>query len=180
MRNLFCNGHKSDKRYLLAFLITLICSIICGIVLYKPVIISPYFKDFTEEYVYNVYNFKNSYLLFTHLLSDLIYLYIIYFIAEFTDLKYLSLIPVFLKGLFFGVYFVVLLFVNSFGGVIAALFVFLPASLISLGLCFVVAEYCRAVQKKFSLIMPLFLSLCDLIVYALLINALFRIVIAIV
>lgn len=180
MGNLFCGGYKPDKKYIIAFIITLFCAIICGIVLYKPIINSYYFRNYAEEYVFNVYNFKNSKLLFAHLLSSLIYFYAIFFIAYFTPLKYLSLVFVFLKGLFFGVYFVVLLFINSFGGAVVAVFVFLPSAIVALAFCFASTEFCKIINEPYSLLFPLALALADMIIYSLLINALFRVIIVIV
>ena len=180
MRNFRKSGFSCDKKFILAFAITLICAIICGIVLYKPVISNVYFKDFADNYVFYVFNFKNSRLLFTHLLSDLIYLYVIFFICYFTKLKYFTLILIFLRGLFFGIYTAILFGVSSFGGSIVAIFVFVPSTLISIALCYFVADFCNNVYKKYAVFMPLVLSLLNLIVYALLINVLFRIVIIIV
>ena len=180
MRNLSCSKIKWDKKYFFAFIITLICAIICGIVLYKPVTSNGYFTDFALEYVCNVFDFKNSALLFSHLLSDLIYLYLIFLICFFTKFKYLTLILIFLRGLFFGVYTAILFGVSAFGGVVVAVFVFIPSSLISFVLCFFMAELSKKLNKKYSLFAPLVFSLGNFVVYALLINVLFRIIIAIV
>ena len=179
MRNFICCS-KPDKKFLLAFAITLICAIICGIVLYKPVTMNPYLRDFASDYVYNVYNFKNSPLLLTHILSDIVYLYVIFCISYFTKFKYLTLIFVFLRGLFLGIYSVILIGINSFGGLVVAVFVFIPAALISLALCFLVAEFCRGIDRRFCFFVPLALAVADCAVYAVLINALFRVVIIIV
>lgn len=180
MRNFNCGCYKWDKKYCLAFVIVLFCAIICGIVLYKPVISNIYFINFTSEYVFNVYNFRNSALLLSHLLSDLIYLYLTYFICCFTKFKFLTLIFVFMRGLFFGVYAAVLFGVASFGGAIAGIFVFIPSSLVSIALIYVAAEFCKAVNKKYAPFFPLVLALIDCVVYAILINVLFRVAIAIV
>lgn len=180
MRNFNRSRFACDKKFILAFIVTLICAIICGIVLYKPVSNNIYLRNFTENYVFNVFNFKNSRLLFAHLLSDLIYLYLIFFICYFSKLKYSTLILIFLRGLFFGVYTVILIGVNSFGGIIVAIFVFIPSTLISLALCCVVAEYCKAFYKTYALVLPAVLAVINCLIYAFLINALFRIIIIIV
>lgn len=180
MRNFHKKAFSGDKKFALAFIITLICAIICGIVLYKPVLNNIYFKDFADNYIYYVFNFKNSRLLFTHLLSDLVYLYIIFFICYFTKFKYITLILIFLRGLFFGVYAAILFGASAFGGTIAAIFVFVPVTVISLIMCYIVADFCNVILKKYVLFMPLALSLINLIVHALLINVLFRIIIVIV
>lgn len=180
MRNLHFKGFKCDKKFALAFAITLICAFICGIVLYKLVISNAYLRNFADEYVFNVFNFKNSTLLLTHIVADLLYLYIILLISNFTKYKYISLILIFLRGVFFGVYTVILIGINSFGGVIVTVFVFLPGTLISLALCYIVADFSEFLNKKYVLAFPAVLAVADLAVYALLINVLFRIVIAIV
>lgn len=180
MRNLHYNCFKWDKRYFFAFLITLFCSVICGIVLYKPVISNHYFIDFASDYVYNVFCFKNLPLFFHRLLSDLIYFYIVFFIIYFTKLKYLTLIFVFLKGLFFGVYVAVLFGISSFGGGIVGIFVFIPSSLFSCVMIYVISEFCKIINTKYVFFMPLCLAVISCIIYLLLINIVFRVIIAIV
>ena len=180
MRNFHGKKFSFDKKFAIALIITLICAIICVIVLYKPVINNIYFKDFADNYIFYVFNFKNSQLLFSHLLSDLVYLYLIFFICYLSKLKYITLIIVFLRGLFFGVYAAILFGASALGGTIAAIFVFVPVTLISLLMCFIVADSCNVILKKYALFMPLILALTTLVVHALLINVLFRIVIIIV
>lgn len=180
MGNFNRKKYIKDKKYILAFIITLICAIICGIVLYKPVTSNGYLRDFAENYVYNVFNFKNSRLLLTHLISDIIYFYLIFLICYCSKFKYATLVLIFLRGLFFGVYTVILIGVNSFGGIIVSIFVFVPATLISLAMCCIVAECCRAFYKTYALSLPLVLAIINCIIYALLINLLFRIIIIIV
>ena len=180
MGNLYYNCFKWDKKYFFAFLIALFCAIICGIVLYKPVICNFYFIDFASEYVFNVFNYRNAILLLAHFITDLIYLYIIFAIAYFTKLKYLTLALVFLKGMFFGVYVAILFCTGSFGGAIVAIFVFIPATLISIAMFYIVADYCKIINKKYVLLIPLVLAIISCIIYALLINVVFRLIIAIV
>lgn len=180
MRNFNRSKFACDKKFILAFIITLICAVICGIVLYKHVLSNVYLRDFAENYIFNVFDFKNSRLLLTRLLSDVVYLYIIFLICYFSKFKYLTLILIFLRGLFFGVYTVILIGASSFGGVIVAIFVFIPSTLLSLALCCAVAECCRIFYNKYALCLPLALAIIDCIIYALLINILFRIIIIIV
>lgn len=138
MRNLSFCGDKWDKKYALAFIITLICSIICGIVLCKCVNHNAYLRNLASDYVYNVFNFKNSNIVLPHLLGDLLYLYIFFLISYFTKFKYINLIFVFLRGIFFGIYTALIITVCAFSGVIAVIFVFIPATLISFALCYAV------------------------------------------
>lgn len=180
MKNFNSGRFIKDKKFILAFAITLICAIICGIILYKPVNNNIYLRNFAENYVYNVFNFKNSQLLLTHLIADIIYLYIIFVISYFLKFKYLALIFIFLRGLFFGAYTTILIGLSAFGGVVVTIFVFVPSTLLFFVLCYIVAECCTILYKTYALCLPLVLSIIDCVIYALLINALFRIIIIIV
>lgn len=180
MGNLHNNGFIKDKKFLLTFVIALICSIICGIVLYKTAVLNEYLLNFADDYVFFVFNFENSALLVPKILTDIVYFYIVFAICYFTKFKYLSIIPLFLRGVFFGIYTSILIVVNSFSGTVVAIFVFIPASLVSFALCYIICEYCKIIYKKYAFVMPLAFSVINLAVYALLINLLFRLVIIIV
>lgn len=180
MRNLSFCGCKWDKRFFLAFLITLGCAIICGIVLYKPVLSNVYFRNLTCDYVYNVFNFKTVRLCTAHVLGDILYLYIFFLICYFTKYKYLTLILLYLRGLFFGIYVSIMIGANSFSGIIVAVFVFIPASLVSFVLSFLVCELCKCINKRYAFALPAIFAAVDCLVLILLINVLFRVVIAIV
>lgn len=180
MRNLSLCGYKWDKKFFFAFIIVLLCAIVCGLALYRPVCANTYFIELGYTYVYRVFNFKNGALFFAHFLSELVFLYIIFLICYFSKLKYLSLIIIFLRGLFFGIYVAVLVGVNAFGGVIVMVFVFLPSTLVSLALCYAVAEFCKVCNQKFVFAVPAVLALLDGIIMLLLVNIVFRLVIAIV
>lgn len=180
MRNLSFNGYKWDKRYLIASIITLICSIICGIVLYKIVTINIFFRNFAEEYIYYVFNFKNSTLLISHLLSELFYLYIFFLIGYFTKFKYLTLILVFVRGLFFAVYAAILIGLNALGGVSVAVLVFIPVSCVSLCLCWLTVEICKIINKRYVFFMPAIFAFIVTLIMIILVNIVFRVVIVIV
>ncbi len=180
MRKLSFNGYKCDKKFLIAFAITLICSIICGIVLFKIATVNIFFRDFAEDYVYYVFNFKNSSLIFPHLLSEILYLYLFFLLGYFTRLKYVTLALVFVRGLFFAVYAAILIGLNALGGVMVAVLVFIPTALASLALCCLTAEICRIINKKIVFFMPLVFALVNVVLMILLINIVFRVVIVIV
>ncbi len=180
MRNLSFCGKKWDKKYFLAFLITFLCSVVCGIVLYQPVTVNIYFINYACDYVYNVFNFQNTPLFFTHFLADCLYFCLFFFICGFSKLKYLTLILVFLKGLFFSLYAAILFCVSSVGGVLVAIFVFLPASIASFVICIIITEICKSFDKKIAVFVPFALALADGIILMLLVNVLFRVVIIIV
>ena len=180
MRNLSCCRPKWDKKYFFAFLITLVCSIICGIALCDYVTRNEYLRNLACDYIFNVFNFKNSALIVPHILGDILYFYIFFLIGYFTKFKYLTLIFLFLRGIFFGVYVVLLVCVNSFGGVIVTVFVFVPATLISVAVCYLLVEFGRCWDNKLVFAVPAALALIDCIVLLLLINLVFRVVIIIV
>lgn len=180
MRNLSLLSEKWDKKYGLAFLIALICSVICGIVLCKFVNYNNYLRNLAVDYLYNAYNFKNGSLIFPHLLGDVLYFYIFFLIGYFTKFKYLNLIFVFFRGMFLGIYTALIITVGSFSGVIAVVFIFVPASIISLIFCFLVSEFCFKIDKRYVLFIPAVLAVLDCFIILLLINVLFRVVIIIV
>ena len=180
MRILSFKGLKSDKKYIIAVIITLICSIICGIVLYNLANMSYFFWDYTEKYAFAIFNFDNGSLIFPHFLSEILYLYIFFVIGYFTRFKYLTLIPVFIRGIFFVIYAAVLIELNVLGGISVAIIVFIPISLISLVFCCFTAENCSVINKKIVFVFPAILAVANTIIFLLLINVVFRVIIVIV
>ncbi len=180
MRNLSFCVKNCDKKFLLSFLITLGCSIICGIVLCSLVKTNIYFINFGNEYVFNVFSFDSTPLFFTHFLADAIYFYAFFLICYFTKFKYFTLIFLYIRGLTFGIYTAILFGVTSLSGSIVAIFVFIPATLVSFIICFLITETCRKFDKWWALLLPLALSLIDSIILILFVNVVFRIVIIIV
>ncbi len=180
MRILDYCGFKWDKRYFFAFIIAFLCAIICGIVLCKTVNINIYIQNYAADYVYYVFNFQNSKLIFTRIILSAILLYIFFCVSYFTNLKYLLLILVYLRGLLFGNNLVLIISSGTFGGVLVSLCVYIPATLISIFLCYFVCESCKGFNKKYAFAFPLVLVAVDAIIYILLINVVFRIVVIIV
>ena len=180
MGNLYYKEFSFDKKYIIASIITLICSIICGVVLYKLSNINIYFVNFANNYVYYVFNFKNSKLIFPHLLVELFYLYAFFIIAYFTKLKFLTLLILFVRGIFFTVYTAILLSLNSLGGVTVAILVFIPASVVSFILCNLIADSCKIFNKKIVLFVPAVCAIINTLFLIVLINLLFRVIIVIV
>lgn len=171
---------KPDKVFYISAIIALICAIICGIVLSIFVNFNIYFKEFATNYVFFIFNFKNSKLIFTHLLSELFFLYIFFLIGYFTKLKYFSIIIIFIRGLYITVYCVILFSVNAFGGITVAIFVFIPSSLISLIACCITVDMCKYFDKKYCFFVPLLISVINTLIFILLVNVIFRVVIVIV
>lgn len=179
MRNLSIKGVKWDKKFILAFLITVACAIICGIVLCILIDNNSYFDVFTKNYVYYVFNFQNGSLIFSHLIAELLYLYVVFIVCYFCKFKFISLVFIFLRGLFLGIYTALLFSVTAIGGATVAIFVFLPTAAVSLVLCLVVAEYCKLIRRKYVFFMPAALSVASTLVLVFLVNVLFRFVIVI-
>lgn len=169
-----------DIKFLIAFAITFLIGIISGIVLFKLSIINYYFYDYADIYVFYVFNFNNGTLFFSHLISELFYLYIIFAIVYFTKLKFLSLILVFIKSLFIVIYCAILCSMCGFAGTLVTILVFIPISLISFVLYLFMIESCKIINKKYVLFFPAILALSNCIILLILVNVLFRIVIIIV
>lgn len=180
MRNLSFNGCKGVKKYFIAVIITVICAIISGIVLYKFAQIGLYFKNFANDYVYFVFNFKNGSLIFPHLLSCLFYIYLCFAISYFTKLKYLTLIIIYIRVLFITLYSTILICMASVGGITVAVIVFIPSSIISVLACCVVSQFCDIINKKFVFAVPAVLAVADTIILVILVNVVFRVIIVIV
>ena len=180
MGNLSFNKFSCDKKYIIASIITLICSIICGIVLYELSNINIYFVDFVNNYIFYVFNFRNSKLIFPHLLVELFYLYLFFLIAYCTRLKFLTLILLFIRGIFFIIYSAILCSLNSLGGVTVAVLVFIPLTVTSMILCYVIAEFCKVLNKKIVFFVPAIFALLNTLLLIILVNLLFRVIIVIV
>lgn len=180
MRNLSIKEFSCDKKYIIGAIVTIICAIICGIVLYKISNINIYFVDFANDYIFFIFNFSNGKLIFPHLLSELFYLYLFFIIAYFTKLKYLTFFVLFLRGIYFSIYCAILFSLNSLGGVTVAIIIFIPASLLSVVFCCLIADTCRIINKKYVFFIPGICALLNTVILLILVNVLFRVIIVIV
>ena len=180
MRILKCNKLKWDIRWIIAHVIVIIGSIICGIVLFKLNNISNYVYNFADNYVFYVFNFKSGNMFLTHFLSELIYLYVVFFICYCTKLKFLALFVVFLRTLIATIYAIVLCTLFGAEGITVAIFVFIPAFLLSMFFLFFVCEQCREVCSPLCFAFPAILALLNSLILLLLVNVVFRVVIVIV
>ncbi len=180
MRNLSFNEFKWDKKYVIAVIITLLCAIISGIVLYKFVNINIFFIEYAQDYIFYVFNFKNSKLIFSHILGELFYCCIFFLIGYFTKFKYFTLIFIFIRGLYFTLYAAILIGLNSFGGITVAIFVFIPVSLLSILLCCCVTESCKIINTKYVFCIPAIFALINTLIFIVLVNVVFRVIIVIV
>lgn len=163
-----------------AFIFVCLCGIMCGIVQCKSITSNIFFKQFSYAYVYNVYNFNNGTLFMSRLMNNLLYLNLFFFLPKIRRAKYFTLIFSFIKCLFIGVYCVLLVSINLFSGVIVLLLVFIPMSLLSIGLCFYLAEYGCCLELRFVNFLPCILALLDSLLFLVLLNLLFRVVVVII
>lgn len=171
---------KCDRHLIIGTIIVLILAIISGIVLFKLTTINIYFIEYAELYVFYIFNFKNGSLFFSHLISELFYLYAFFLIAYFTKLKFLTLIILFIRSLFAVIYIAIMCCYCGVGGVIVAIIIYLPSFIISVILCIFVIDTCTVINKRILFFFPAILALADSLIVFLLINVLFRIIIVIV
>lgn len=170
---------KLDKKYLFVYILAFLCSIICGIVLCKTTNCNIYLQNVVSDYIYNSFNYRNSAFIFSHLCASLIYFFLIFFISRVNNLKYLSLICVFVRGVFFGLYCCILCS-TSFSGVVVCVFVYIPTNLISFALGFLIASLATVPDISYSFLYPAALALLDLLVFIIFLNIIFRLAISIV
>lgn len=175
-----CKKLSWSKRYLIAFIITLLLSVMSGIVLFIIVGLNSYFENFADIYIYRIFNFKNGKLFFSHFLAEVILFYLVFLISYFTGKKAFTLPVVFFKGFYTAFYTLALCSCFKSGGALAAFIVFVPCSLVSLFCAFVVCEQSRTLKRSYAFFAPLFLSLITSVIFLLFINIIFRVAVVIV
>lgn len=180
MRILKRNKLKWEIKSIIAYGIALLLAIICGIVLFKLNNISSYVCNFADVYVFYVFNFKNGSLFFSHFLSELFYLYIAFLICRFTKLKFLVYPIYFIRALFFTLYAAILFSFFATEGVIVALIVFIPSFLLSTFFYILVCEQSKLLCPPYSYLCPAVLALVNSLIFLLLINVVFRLIVVIV
>lgn len=180
MRILKCNKLKWDKRCLIAYGIVIIASIICGIVLFKLNNISNYLYNYADSYIFFVFNFDNGKLIFTHILSELLYLYVVFLLCYFTKLKFLVFPIVFLRTLFAALYTIILTSLFGAEGIMVALIVFLPCYVCSTLFFIFLCEQCRELCTPFAYFCPAVIAAINTLILFLLVNLVFRVIVVIV
>lgn len=166
-----------DKKYIIAYIITIFLAIICGIVLFNITIMSIYLQNYASEYIYYVYNFKNGTLILQRLLYGVVYGYAFFAIAFFTRRRYFAVPVLFLKAGLCTIYACVLVSIGGFAGVLTVIFMFIPSSLISLFSNIFLLENCTSFGRGVAPFLPLILTAADMIIFLLLLNVVFRVVI---
>ena len=180
MRIFNCNKLKWDKKSLIAYFIVIIASIICGIVLFKLNNLSYYIYQFADNYVFFVFNFKNSSLFFSRFLGELFYLYVVFLLAYFTKLKFLAYPILFFKLLFSVLYSISLCVFFGAEGIIVAIIVFIPSTLFSIVTFILITEQCKQLCTPLVYACPAILALINSIILMLLVNLVFRVIVIIV
>lgn len=180
MRIFKCNKLKWDLKCLIAYAIVILAAIICGIVLYKMNSISHYVYDFADVYIFYVFNFNSGRLFVSHILSELVYLYVVFLLAYFTKLKILAYPLLFLRTLFTVLYIIILCSLFGTEGIIVAVLVFIPSFIFSAFFFILLCEHCKMVCAPYSLLCPAVLALLNTIILLLLVNVVFRVIVVIV
>lgn len=180
MRIFNCNKLKWDRRCLIAYGIVIIVSIICGIVLFKLGNLSSYVFQYADSYVFYVFNFQNGSIFFSHFLSELFYLYVVFLLAYFTKLKFLAYPILFLRTLFIVIYTALLFSFFGAEGIIVAIIVFIPSYLCSVLFLVVLCEQCRQICRPLVFFCPAIIALINSIILLLLVNVVFRVIVVIV
>lgn len=180
MRLFYFNDVKFDKKFFIFAIIAAICGTILGIVLYSLTQVSLLFWNYTKNYVWYIFSFNSGALIFSHILSETVILYLFFLIGYFTKYKYLSLILIIVRCAYFAIYTALLIELNVLGGITIAIFIFIPISLISLSFYYLVLENCNIFNKKLIFFIPIILALINTLIFLFLINVVFRVVIVIV
>lgn len=180
MRIFKCNKLKWDIKYLIAYIFVIIAAIICGIVLFKLYNISSYIFDFADSYVFYIFSFSSGRLFISHLLSEIVYLYVIFLLAYFTKLRFLAFPIAFIRALFAVVYAIVLCTFFGTEGIIVALIVFIPSFVCSLLFFILISEQCRQICRPLVFFVPAIAALINSLILLLLVNIVFRVVVIIV
>ncbi len=172
-------GVSFDKRCLAAYVATAVTAIIFGIVLCKTIQTNPYMLNYATEYVYFVYNFRYASLFLPRLLFGLVYGYLYFLLAYCTRVRLLALPVLFLRCLMASVYSVLIVTATSFGGVLVAAIVYIPAALISFAVNVFIIETIRFFNRRAAPFVPAAGALSCAVAEWLLVNLLFRAVIAV-
>ena len=180
MRIFKCNKFKWDLRYLIADSIVILAAIICGIVLFKLNSISNYVFNFANIYIYYVFNFNSGRLFLSHILSELVYLYVVFLLAYFTKFRILAYPILFLRALFTSLYIAILCTLFGTEGIIVAVLVFIPSFICSVAFLIILREQCRQICPPYSFICPAVLAIVNTIILLLLVNVVFRVIVVIV
>jgi hypothetical protein len=171
---------KQDKIYIICSILTILLAIMSGIVLFNTVNIDVYFVTLTNTYIYNILNFANTKLFFSVFFTQIFYLFIFFVFSYILRIRYITLIFIFIRVLFYTLYTLILCTSVSFGGLFIFFIVFLPYSILSLCCYLCLILFCQCINSRYIYLAPLILALGISIIYIVLINIPLRIFISIV
>lgn len=173
-------GKEIENDFIVSAIICSIVAIMSGIVLAIIVGFDDYFYNFADIYIFYVFNFKNGSLFGGRFLSELLFLYCVFFLVRATHSRYPALIFIFFR-LFFSAFYVSVLFAAfRTEGALVAIFVFLPCSILSVLLIFITAFVCEGKLRPVSYCIPGALALLSSLLLLLVVNILFRAIVIIV
>jgi hypothetical protein len=152
----------------------------CGIVLAIAVYLGDYLGKFATYYIRYCYRFDSGALLAPYFFHCLVFCYVFFGLSYAGKWKYSSLLFVFIRAFFFGIYLVLLFTVGAFSGAICCIFVFVPSFILSLFAMLLCMEIRFLLSNKLAFLFPLGISACALLIYTLLIHVLFRLIVVIV
>ena len=170
---------KWDKRYIIVYIVAIILAIICGVVLCKTTHMSLDLQNYAAEYIYYIYNFHNGTLVVQRILYGLVYGYALFCIAYLTRWKFFVVPVLFLKAGLSTVYAYMLISTAGFTGVMAVIFMFVPSAVVSLILNIFLIENCNSFGRGVAPFLPLIVTASEVIIFLLLLNVVFRVVVLI-
>lgn len=180
MRIFNCDKLKWETKFIITSVVVIILSIISGIVLFKLSNFNDYAYDFADIYIFYIFNFKNGSLFLAHFLSELFYFYAIFLLCYFTKIKPLGYIILFIKTAFAVFYCAVLFAFFGSEGAMIAIIVFIPSFVVSLALLLVILEQCKYLYCPLAYFIPAICALITSLIFLLLINVIFRVIVVIV
>ena len=179
MRDFTFLGLKIDKKFFFVYILALFCSIMCGIVLCKTTNCNIYMREYANEYIHNAFLFNVAPLLFSHLFVDFFIFSIFFIFTRILNLKYFSLIFVFIRGCFFGLY-CCILFSCSISGVVVCFFLYIPTTILSFLCALSVIEISENCDFEFYYLIPSAVSIVDTLAFLIFLNVIFRVACAVV
>lgn len=171
---------KMTIGWLTVYAVAFILAVITGILLCKTTYCSAYMQNYASEYVYRVFNFRNFSLLFPKFIYEAAYMYAFFMIAYCTGLKFLCVPIFYFKYMLASVYCVIIVSVSALGGALVAALVFVPSALVSAVSEVFLSECCRYFDRRAAFFMPLAFACLATAAEFVLLNVLFRFIVAVV
>lgn len=180
MRIFNCKKLKWSKKFLIAYIIVIFAAIISGIVLYKINNVSTYVYNFADKYIFFLFNFKNGNLFLAHFLVALFFFYLVFLLAYFTKLRFISLFFIFFRCVFFVLYASVMCCFFGTEGIAVVILVYVPSFVLWLAMFLFIAEQSRCLCSPISFVFPAIMALLNALLFLLMVNVIFRAIVVIV